>query len=114
VLGILYSVITVVAWGTWLAPSQTVPLKNQQIRIFYVALAAILSGVLLIIFAKSETPQDPAGKGARLGFLGALGAGVLWGIYWLKNPPPRTRAAKMTLIGCVMATVGGVLLGNLK
>ena len=31
-LGIFYAVITVLAWGTWLAPSQNVPFKNQQIK----------------------------------------------------------------------------------
>jgi glucose uptake protein len=40
--GILFSVITVVAWGTWLAPSQNVPLKGQQTRTFYVTLSVLL------------------------------------------------------------------------
>ena len=35
--GILFAIITVAAWGSWLAPSQTVPFKNQQIKTFYVA-----------------------------------------------------------------------------
>jgi glucose uptake protein len=294
-LGILYALITVLAWGTWLAPSQNVPLRNQQIRMFYVATAnlllalsisffhglkdltldlfwlpfvggliwaasglcaftatrklgmakafgiwaplniivslicgrllfgefknpspaklllllsaivVIIAGVLLIIFAKGgvETPEDR--KAAMLGLLGALGAGVLWGIYYipikmsgasmwiaaapmaagifagsgvllllgrqsprlgtpaeyarvtatgilwsvgnygmlllvgalgagkgytiaqlsvvvnalvgiyvLKDPRPDSRAAGMTLVGCVLATAGGILLGSLK
>jgi glucose uptake protein len=294
-LGILYALITVVAWGTWLAPSQNVPLKNQQIRMFYVASAnlllaflisllhglkdltldmfwlpfiggliwaasglcaftatnklgmakafgiwaplniivslicgrvlfgefrdpgplkllllllavvVIISGVLLIIFAKGGTEKPQERKALVLGLLGALGAGVLWGIYYipikmsgasmwiaalpmavgifmgsgvllcsgrqsprmgslgeyarvsatgilwsvgnygmlllvgelgagkgytiaqlsvvvnavvgiygLKDPWPGTRAAYMTLFGCVLATIGGILLGNLK
>ena len=41
-LGIFYAVITVLAWGTWLAPSQNVPFKNQQIKTFYVAIASLV------------------------------------------------------------------------
>ena len=49
-LGILYALITVLAWGTWLAPSQNVPLKNQQIRMFYVAGANLLLAFLISLF----------------------------------------------------------------
>jgi len=28
--------------------------------------------------------------------------------------PPRTRAATLTLVGCVLAIIGGGVLGNLK
>lgn len=294
-LGILFALITVIAWGTWLAPSQNVPLRNQQIRMFYVAsinlLAAffislfhglseltagvfwfpfaggliwaasglcaftatnklgmakafgiwaplniivslicgrvlfgefknpsavkllllllavvvILSGVLLIIFAKGGVAQTADRRVVMVGLLGALGAGILWGVYFipiklsgmslwvaalpmavgifvgsgillalgrqsprmrtsgeyarvsatgalwtlgnygmlllvgelgagkgytiaqlsvvvnalvgiygLQDPRPGTHAARMTLFGCVLATLGGVLLGNLK
>ena len=41
-LGIFYALITVLAWGTWLAPSQNVPFKNQQIKTFYVAIASLV------------------------------------------------------------------------
>lgn len=294
-LGTLYALITVLAWGTWLAPSQNVPLKNQQIRMFYVAAAnlllaclislfhglsdltlevfglpflggliwaasglcaftattklgmakafgiwaplniivsliggrvlfgefrnpspvklallllavgVIIAGVLLIIFAKGGAGKPQASKAVAVGLLGALGAGILWGIYYipikmsgasmwiaavpmavgifvgsgillllgrqtprldslgayarvsatgvlwsvgnygmlllvgelgagkgytiaqlsvvvnalvgiygLKDPNPGSRSACMTLWGCVLATAGGILLGNLK
>jgi glucose uptake protein len=294
-LGAFYATLTVLAWGTWLAPSQDVPLKNQQIRVFYVALAnlllafvislfhglhgltsavfwlpfaggviwaasglcaftastklgmakafgiwaplniitslicgrlffgefrdpnqltllqlllavgVIIAGVLLIVFAKSGPEERRSSKELLLGLFGAFGAGILWGIYyipikmagvslwiaslplavgmflgstvllflaghpprldnpshyariattgflwsvgnygmlllvgelgagkgftisqlsvvlnalvgiyWLKEPRPGTRAAHMTLLGCVLATVGGIWLGNLK
>jgi len=29
-LGIFYALITLLAWGTWLAPSQNVPFKNRR------------------------------------------------------------------------------------
>ncbi len=294
-LGIFYAVITVLAWGTWLAPSQNVPFKNQQIKTFYVAIAAlalaflvtlpqglnqitaavfwppfigglvwavsgycaftatnkigmarasgiwsplnivvslfwgatifreflntgtdglivliisvavIIVGVLLIIFAKGRGDQTRNQRDLTIGVLGAIGAGILWGsyfipikqsavslwiatfpltigifvgstvlmllarqsprlekrsdyarvglsgvlwgvgnygvlllineigagrgftisqlgvvvnaligVYWLKDPQPRTRASTLTLIGCVLAMAGGVVLGNLK
>ena len=292
-LGFLYALVTVLAWGTWMAPSQAIVFKNQQIKTFYVAaanlalaalvlliqgggllngaafllpfagglvwsvsgflaftatdrigmarafgiwapinvavsilwgviifgeflsataltlvllalaLGLILAGVLLIIFARGTGTR--AAAGFRSGLLAALGAGVLWGsyyipiklsaasmgvaafpmalgifvgsamlvaftrrslrldraadylrvtatgllwgvgnygmlllveqlgagrgftvsqlsvvvnglvgVYLLKDPAPKTRAATLTLLGCVLATLGGILLGNLK
>ena len=295
-LGTLYAVITVLAWGTWLAPSQNVPFKNQQIKTFYVAsaslvlaffvtalqggfsqitaevfwppfvggliwavsglcaftathklgmarasgiwsplniivslfwgavlfdeflntgpaglvvlivsVAVIIVGVLLIIFAKGRGDMISNRRDLTIGLLGAIGAGILWGsyfipiktsdvslwiatfpltigifvgstvlmllgrqsprlekrrdyvrvslsgvlwgignyamlllvgeigagrgftiaqlavvvnaligVYLLKDPRPKTRAATLTLIGCVLAMIGGVVLGNLK
>ena len=293
-LSALYALVTVLAWGTWLAPSQRVPLKNQQTKAFYVAavnlglaslvafgrgqiqfsislfwppflggiiwaasglcaftaadrlgmarafgiwaplnimvslicgwlffhefsgltlrsglilalaVSIILAGVLLIIFAKEDATRAGSRRQVLLGLAGALGAGVLWGIYFipikisalslweaawpmavgmfagsallvlgtrqsvrlaqpgdygrigltgllwtvgnygmlllvdqlgagkgytiaqlalvvnalvgiycLKDPPPKTQAARRILLGCVMATIGGILLGRL-
>jgi len=39
---------------------------------------------------------------------------ALIGIFLLKNPKPGTRAARLTLLGIFIATIGGVVLGNLK
>jgi glucose uptake protein len=292
-LGLLYAIITVTAWGTWLAPSQNIVFRNQQIKTFYVAAAnlalatlvfalqgfrgltwsvfwlpflgglvwsvsgflaftatnrlgmarasgiwtplnvvvsifwgvvifgeflkvgsltlallalallIILAGVLMIIFAKAG--EQLVGSFSWIGLLGALGSGVLWGTYFipiqlskasmwiaafplalgifagslalaaftrqplrlekasdtlrvlstgllwgignygmlllvgqlgagrgftisqlgvvvngligvyvLKDPHPRSRAAILTLAGCALATVGGILLGSLK
>ena len=295
-LGILYALLTIVAWGTWLSPSQNVAFKGQQIKTFYVAavnllivslisstqglfsqlrldifwlpflggliwaviclcaftgtkhigmakafgiwapmniivsiiagaimfgefvntgmrnllllgvaVIIIIAGVLLIIFSKGGGKTGSDKRAFTLGLLGAVGAGILWGIYYipikmsqlslwiaafplavgifvgsallvalsrqsvaldsrmdylralatgalwsagnygmlllvgelgagkgytlaqlsvvvnalmgiyvLKDPQPKTRAATLTLIGCVFATVGGILLGNIK
>lgn len=294
-LGIVYAIITVLAWGLWMAPSQNIPFKNQQIKTFYVAaanlalatlvflfqglrgltwqvfwmpflgglvwsvsgflaftatnklgmarafgiwapvnvavsifwgvvifgeflssqpltlallalsLVIIIAGVLLIIFAKGFGGQSQTLSTFWTGLLSALGAGVLWGtyfipiklsaasmwvaafplsmgifagstllvaltrqplalgqageylrvattgimwgignygmlllveqlgagrgftlsqlgvvvngltgVYLLKDPQPKSRAATLTLVGCVLATLGGILLGNLK
>lgn len=293
-MGYLYAVITVLAWGTWLTPSQNLQFKNQQIKTFYVAganlvlalvvallqkpvqlspgffwlpfigglvwsvsgflaftathrvgmakafgiwapvnivvsilwgallfnefldtsplsrlwlilsVVVIIAGVLLIILARGDGVKAE-GKNAAIGFLSAVGAGVLWGtyfipiklsqtslwvtvlplsvgifigsaalalltrqplhlgrpsdylrvaatgllwgignygslllieelgagkgftisqlsvvvnaligIYLLKDPQPKTRAAVLTLAGCVLATLGGIVFGNLK
>lgn len=295
-LSFLYAVITVFAWGTWLAPSQKVSFPNQQIKNLYVvatnlgitttialwrggvwelnaitfwlnflggviwsvgglcaftatnklgmakalgiwaplniivsliwgaaffqeftnlsggtivllivAILTILAGVLLIIFAKGSDGDTQEWGAFRLGLAGAIGAGVLWGSYFipikysgvspwtgafplalgmagggtilallsrqswrlassgdymrvcltgalwsagnygmlllvgvigagrgftisqlavvigalisifgLHEPAPKTRAARLTFIGCVLATVGGIVLGNLN
>lgn len=297
-LNILIALIPVVAWGTWLAPSQTVRFPNQQVKTFYVtaanliittivmvflgfdqlaaipagafgliflggiiwtisglfaftataqigtarafgiwapinivvsmvwgivlfgefldtdlkgiltlvgALIIIIAGVLLIIFSKGTSTQDETDKeSARLGYLAAIATGVLWasyfipinyagvsmwvgafpmalgmftasvilvlisrvgikldkpldvartlfsgslwtagnfgmllltdafgtgrgftisqlsvvvnalaGIFWLKDPEPKSKAAWLTFAGCVIATVGAIILGNL-
>jgi len=49
-IGIFYAVITVLAWGTWLAPSQNVPMKGQQTRTFYVTLAVLLMAFIATFF----------------------------------------------------------------
>ena len=54
-----------------------------------------------------------AGKGYTIAQLSVV-VNALVGIYGLKDPGPGTRAAYMTLFGCVLATLGGILLGNLK
>jgi glucose uptake protein len=294
-MGLLFTIITVLAWGTWLAPSQNVPVRSQPIRTFHVALAnlllatvvaaihgfggltsagfwlpfagglvwavaglcafvatanlgmarafglwaplnilvslfcgwrwfgefhhpsrgqqfalaaaivAILGGVALIVFARGEAARAAGPRPVTKGLLGALGAGVLWGVYFIpvqlsgvsmwigawplavgilagatvlllfarewpslpgptaygrvastgllwsvgnygmlvlvqelgagrgftisqlaivvnaivgiqvfREPPPGSRAARRTLAGCVLATLGGVLLGTVK
>jgi glucose uptake protein len=48
--GIFFAVITVIAWGSWLSPSQTVPFKNQQIKTFYVASANLALAFFVGLF----------------------------------------------------------------
>jgi glucose uptake protein len=53
-LGVFYAIITVLAWGTWLAPSQNVPMKGQQTRTFYVTLAVLLLALIATFFVGFE------------------------------------------------------------
>jgi glucose uptake protein len=64
-------------------------------------------GVLLLIDAIG------AGKGFTISQISVV-VSALIGIYWLREPPPKTRAARLTFIGCVLASIGGIVLGNLK
>jgi len=198
------NIITSLVWGAVLF-AEFVDLSAGTMLLMVGAILTILAGVLLIIFAKGADEDGQARGAFRLGLAGAVGAGVLWGsyfipvkysgvspwagafpaalgmatggvilalqsrhswrlassgdyartcltgalwsvgnygmlllvgaigagkgftisqtsivvgalisIYWLREPPPQTRAARLTFIGCVLATVGGVVLGNLK
>jgi glucose uptake protein len=64
-------------------------------------------GVLLLI------GELGAGKGFTISQLSVV-VSALIGIYWLHEPMPKTRAARLTFIGCVLATIGGIVLGNIK
>ena len=54
-----------------------------------------------------------AGRGFTISRLGIVVNGLL-GIYLLKDPPPKSHAAALTLLGCVCPTVGGILMGGRK
>ena len=54
-----------------------------------------------------------AGKGFTISQISVV-VSALIGIYWLREPPPKTRAATFIIIGCTLATIGGIVLGNLK
>ncbi|MBN1410255.1 MAG: hypothetical protein JW969_05370 [Spirochaetales bacterium] len=41
-LAVFFAFLTIFGWGTWLAPSQNVPVKNEHIRIFYLASANLI------------------------------------------------------------------------
>lgn len=58
-LGIFYAVITVLAWGIWLAPSQNVSMRGQQTRTFYVTLAVLLLALVVIFFVGLDGLNAP-------------------------------------------------------
>jgi glucose uptake protein len=198
------NIITSLAWGALLF-DEFVNFTGKTILLFVAAILTILAGVLLIIFTKGSDDSRQEPRDLRLGLIGAVGAGVLWGsyfipikysgvsmwagalpmamgmaagstilallsrqswplaapgdyvrasltgtlwslgnygmlllvgilgagkgftisqisivvnaligIYWLHEPAPQTRAARLTFIGCLLATLGGIVLGNLK
>jgi len=38
---------------------------------------------------------------------------ALWGVFYFKDPAPKSRAALMTILGVIIATLAGLVLGNL-
>jgi len=72
-LGIIYALVTVLAWGAWLAPSQNVPMKGQQTRTFYVTLAVMLLALVASIFVGFD------GLNATTFWFPVLG-GLIWSL----------------------------------
>ncbi len=198
------NIITSLLWGVLLF-NEFVNFTSRTVLLFVTSILIILGGVSLIIFAKSADESRQAPGALRLGLIGAVGAGIFWGsyfipvkysgvspwagalplavgmvagstvlallsrqtwrlsapgdyvrasltgglwsvgnygmlllvgvlgagkgftiaqisivvnalvgIYWLHEPAPGTRAARLTFLGCVLATIGGIVLGNLK
>jgi glucose uptake protein len=96
-LGIIYALVTVLARGAWLAPSQNVPMKGQQTRTFHVTLAVMLLAAVVSIF---------------VGF-GGLNATTFWfpvlgGLIW-------SLSGWSVFIGMNRLGMAGVIiLGNIK
>ncbi|MBN2392332.1 MAG: hypothetical protein JXR84_16505 [Anaerolineae bacterium] len=198
------NIIVSLIWGAVLF-HEFVNLRAETLLLLIAAIVMILAGVLLVIFAKGADEAGQERGAFRLGLVGAVGAGILWGsyfipvkysgvspwagafpaalgmavggvilallsrqswklassgdylrtcltgalwsvgnygmlllvdaigagkgftisqtavvvgalisIYWLREPAPKTRAARLTFTGCVLATLGGIVLGNLK
>lgn len=68
-----YALLTVLAWGTWLVPSQTVAYGSERVRTFYVALAN-LAVALLVGLAAGLDQLDLATS------LAAGGGGLIWAL----------------------------------
>lgn len=64
-------------------------------------------GMLLLVGALG------AGRGFTIAQLSVV-VNALMGIFILKDPAPHTRAAAMTFAGCILAMIGGIVLGILK
>ncbi|HKY53979.1 MAG TPA: GRP family sugar transporter [Anaerolineales bacterium] len=198
------NIIVSLIWGALLF-DEFINISGRSILLLVIAILSILTGVLLIIFAKGTGDPAESASASQLGIAGAIGAGIIWGsyfipvkysgvspwtgafplaigmaaggvllalgsrgswklnapgdyvragltgalwslgnygalllidaigagkgftiaqisvvvsaligIYWLHEPPPGTRVANRTLVGCVLAMIGGILLGNLR
>jgi len=71
-LGITYALITIMAWGSWLVPSQNVKFPNEQAKTFFVAITT-LALALIVTLIRGE--------------LGSLSSGIAWlpvlgGLIW--------------------------------
>jgi glucose uptake protein len=140
-LGILGAVGAGIIWGSYF-----IPIKYSGVSpwagAFPLAIGMAVGGILLALISRASWKLNASGDYARASLTGALwslgnygalllvdviGAGkgftiaqisvvvsALIGIYWLHEPPPGTRVANWTLVGCVLAMIGGILLGNLR
>ena len=140
-LGVTGAIGAGILWGSYF-----IPVKYSGVSpwagAFPLAIGMAMGGVLLALLARSSWILNAPGNYARAGLTGALwslgnygmlllvdaiGAGkgftiaqisvvvsALIGIYWLHEPPPGTRVANWTLVGCVLAMIGGIVLGNLR
>jgi glucose uptake protein len=140
-LGLAGAVGAGILWGSYF-----IPVKYSGISpwagAFPLAIGMASGGLIQALFSRQSWKLTAAGDYVRACLTGALwsvgnygalllidtiGAGkgftisqisvvvsALIGIYWLREPPPKTRAATFTIIGCILATIGGIVLGNLK
>lgn len=139
--GLLGAVGAGVLWGSYFIPAKLSGVSAWA-GAFPLALGMATGGALLALLSRQTWKLASAGDAGRACLTGALwslgnygmlllvgviGAGrgftisqlsvvvsALIGIYWLHEPAPRTRAARLTFTGCVLATLGGILLGNLR
>lgn len=130
-----------ILWGTYFIPIEYADI-SMWTGSFPLALG-MLSGSLLLTAAAGRAPRLDQrsdvlrallsgliwgiGNFGMLLLVGAIGAGrgftiaqlsvvvnALVGIFWLKEPEPGSRAAWLTLFGCILASAGGILLGALR
>jgi glucose uptake protein len=73
-LGILFAVITIMAWGSWLVPSQNVKFANEQVKAFYVAIATF--GFMVIVVALRNEFNELSSASAWFPVIG----GLIWAV----------------------------------
>jgi glucose uptake protein len=135
--GIIYAIITVLAWGTWLIPSQGVSYKNQQIKTFHVAAANLVLATLVILVTGFDQLSMqvfwPPFIGGLIWALGAFCAftgtskigiakafgvwaplniivGIIWGAILFQEFPNTGLGNTILLVAAIMIIVVGVLM----
>jgi glucose uptake protein len=136
IITILLAIATVLAWGTWLAPSQGLSLPNPQTRALYVAIGNVIVAAIALAFAgagrlSAEIFVYPFcggliwaisgwcafGAAERIGMARAFGTwaplnivvGIVWGMVlfgeFLRSGP----GSQMAAVGAIAAIIGGLL-----
>lgn len=72
-IAFFYSLIVIFAWGSWIAVVQTIPFKNQQIKIFYISVANLILAFGVALYQKGPLLQ-------RGEFIFPFSGGLLWAI----------------------------------
>lgn len=139
-LGYLYAGAAGVLWGSYFVPAQWARVP-AQLGDFPLALGVLAAGTLLVgptggparLSPRASATQISAGvlfgigNLALLGLVARVGTGVGFtiaqlsllvnasiGIFVFKVPTPRSRAARVVMLGILLAALGGVLIGNLR
>jgi len=140
-IGLLGALGAGVLWGSYYIPIK-LSAASLWVTAFPLAVGIFAGSGLLVLLARQSIRLDHASDTLRVAATGLLwgvgnygmlllveqlGAGRrftisqlgivvngLIGIYLLKDPPPKSRAAALTLAGCVLACLGGILMGGLK
>lgn len=130
-----------ILWGSYFIPIK-MSSASLWIATFPLTIGILVGSTVLMLLGRQSPRLDKGSDYARVSLSGVLwgvgnyamlllvneiGAGrgftiaqlavvvnALIGVYWLKDPQPKTRAATLTLVGCVLAMLGGIVLGNLK
>ena len=138
--GLLWAGIAGVLWGSYFVPAQWARVPSQ-VGNFPLAIGIFLAGAALALPAR-ERIRLPArvtalqlgagvlfgvGNLALLGLVSRVGTGVGFtigqlsllvnasiGIWVFKVPPPGSRAARVALVGILLAGVGGSVIGVLR
>ncbi len=140
-LGYLGAVGAGVFWGSYFIPIKFAEV-SMWVGTFPMAMGMFVGSTLLMLLAKRsprlESSSDvlrtlltgalwSAGNYGMLLLVGVIGAGrgftisqislvvnPLVSIYILKDPQPKSRASWLMLLGCVLATLGAIVLGSVK
>lgn len=147
VKGLLGAVGAGILWGTFYIPAAYVSQTSTDLAqispwasALPLAVGMLIGTAIMVALTRTapklEKPMDyikAMGSGGlwALGFFGmllmvaAIGPGpgytlaslcvavnALWGVFYFKDPAPKTRAARLTLIGVLIATLAGTVLGN--
>ncbi|MHC1781413.1 MAG: GRP family sugar transporter [Anaerolineaceae bacterium] len=134
---ILIATLTVLAWGTWIAPMQNVRFKSQRVKTFYVACANLALTLVITLIRGYEALPAPAfwlsfaggvvwavsslcafTAAGKIGLARAFGIwaplnivmGLLWGGLLFHEFPNTSLANQLYLFGSTAVIIAGILL----
>ena len=138
--GLLFAGAAGLLWGSYFVPAQWAKVP-AQIGNFPLALGIVVAGTALVMTEGGPARLTPRGTGVQLGagllfgvgnvsllaLVARVGTGVGFtiaqlsllvnvsvGIFVFKVPKPGSHAARIALIGIMLAGIGGVAIGALK